>query len=190
MMTKKKNATPNYPRLRFPGFTDPWEQRKLSSVATFINGRAYSQDELLPTGKYKVLRVGNFYTNEKWYYSNLELNDKLYANNGDLLYTWSATFGPHIWPGNRVIYHYHIWKIDLVDTVDRNFVYQFLIKDKEAVLSQTNGSTMAHITKQEMESKRGFFPKTKEEQSAIGTFLNTLDSVITLHQRKPKKYNL
>ncbi len=172
------------PRIRFKGFTDTWEQRKLSSVATFINGRAYSQDELLPTGKYKVLRVGNFYTNEKWYYSNLELNDKLYANNGDLLYTWSATFGPHIWPGNRVIYHYHIWKIDLVDTVDRNFVYQFLIKDKEAVLSQTNGSTMAHITKQEMENKRGFFPKTKEEQSAIGTFLNTLDSVITLHQRE------
>lgn len=43
---------------------------------------------------------------------------------------------------------------------------------------------MAHITKQEMENKRGFFPKTKEEQSAIGTFLNTLDSVITLHQRE------
>ncbi|MCB6171016.1 restriction endonuclease subunit S, partial [Anaerostipes hadrus] len=35
------------PEIRFAGFTDDWEQRKLGEVATFINGRAYSQDELL-----------------------------------------------------------------------------------------------------------------------------------------------
>ena len=37
----------SYPEIRFKGFTDPWEQRKLGEVATFINGRAYSQPELL-----------------------------------------------------------------------------------------------------------------------------------------------
>ena len=68
-------------------------------MATFINGRAYSQDELLSNGKYKVLRVGNFYTNDSWYFSDMELDEKYYANDGDLLYTWSATFGPHIWRG-------------------------------------------------------------------------------------------
>ena len=78
-------------------------------MATFINGRAYSQDELLSNGKYKVLRVGNFYTNDSWYFSDMELDEKYYANDGDLLYTWSATFGPHIWRGGKVIYHYHIW---------------------------------------------------------------------------------
>lgn len=48
-----------------------WEQRKLGDIAKFINGRAYDQNELLPSGKYKVLRVGNFYTNDSWYYSDL-----------------------------------------------------------------------------------------------------------------------
>ena len=72
-----------YPEVRFPGFTAAWEQRKLGEVATFINGRAYSQDELLDEGKYKVLRVGNFYTNDSWYYSDLELPDKFYAQEGD-----------------------------------------------------------------------------------------------------------
>ncbi|MEF2759789.1 MAG: restriction endonuclease subunit S, partial [Lactobacillus paragasseri] len=43
-----------------------WEQRKLGEVSTFINGRAYKQSELLNSGKYKVLRVGNFYTNDSW----------------------------------------------------------------------------------------------------------------------------
>lgn len=42
-MSDKKNV----PKIRFPGFTEPWEQRKLGEIATFINGRAYSQDELL-----------------------------------------------------------------------------------------------------------------------------------------------
>ena len=80
-------AEKEYPNLRFKGFTDAWEQRKLGKVATFINGRAYKQNELLDSGKYKVLRVGNFYTNDSWYYSNLELADKYYIDKGDLVYT-------------------------------------------------------------------------------------------------------
>ena len=54
----------NKPRIRFKGFTEDWEQRKFDEIMTFINGRAYKQDELLSDGKYKVLRVGNFYTND------------------------------------------------------------------------------------------------------------------------------
>lgn len=111
------------PEIRFAGFTDDWEQRKLGEVATFINGRAYSQDELLSNGKYKVLRVGNFYTNDSWYFSDMELDEKYYANDGDLLYTWSATFGPHIWRGGKVIYHYHIWKIELSDILERDLQF-------------------------------------------------------------------
>ena len=42
------------PRIRFKGFTDDWEQRKLGDIATFINGRAYSETELLDEGKYRV----------------------------------------------------------------------------------------------------------------------------------------
>ncbi|MSE08836.1 restriction endonuclease subunit S, partial [Lactobacillus salivarius] len=118
------------PEVRFPGFTDAWEQRKLGEVATFINGRAYKQNELLDSGKYKVLRVGNFYTNDSWYYSNLELADKYYIDEGDLVYTWSATFGPHIWNGEKVIYHYHIWKIELSKFLDRDFTLQILEADK------------------------------------------------------------
>ena len=50
-----------------------WEVKPFKNVATLINGRAYSQNELLERGKYRVLRVGNFGTNDSWYYSNLEL---------------------------------------------------------------------------------------------------------------------
>ena len=161
-----------------------WEQRKLGEVATFINGRAYSQDELLNFGKYKVLRVGNFYTNDSWYYSDMELDDKYYAENGDLLYTWSATFGPHIWRGNKVIYHYHIWKIELSKTLEKNFALQLLERDKQAILSDKNGSTMVHITKAGMERKEVLLPQNIVEQAKIGEYFSTLDHLITLHHHE------
>ena len=171
------------PEIRFKGFTDDWEQRKLGDVATFINGRAYSQPELLSSGKYKVLRVGNFYTNDSWYYSDLELGEKYYADYGDLLYTWSATFGPHIWLGDRVIYHYHIWKIDLSNQLEKQFAVQLLEQDKANILSSKNGSTMVHITKEGMEQKDVIIPPSTKEQQEIGAFFQQLDNLITLHQR-------
>ncbi|EEG69891.1 type I restriction modification DNA specificity domain protein [Bifidobacterium pseudocatenulatum DSM 20438 = JCM 1200 = LMG 10505] len=176
-----------YPEIRFAGFTDPWEQRKLGEVAHFINGRAYSQNELLSSGKYPVLRVGNFYTNDSWYYSNLELEDKNYAYEGDLLYTWSATFGPHIWHGNKVIYHYHIWKVQLEAALEKLFAFQLLERDKERILSDKNGSTMVHITKTGIENTSVLMPCSVEEQRRIGAFFDRLDSLITLHQRKYDK---
>lgn len=174
------------PELRFAGFADAWEQRKLGEVATFLNGRAYKQDELLDSGKYKVLRVGNFYTNDSWYYSNMELGDKYYVDKGDLVYTWSATFGPHIWSGEKVIYHYHIWKVELSKFLDRNFTLQLLEADKARLLSSTNGSTMIHVTKGDMESKIVSIPNI-DEQKQIGSFFKQLDNTITLHQRKLEK---
>ncbi len=165
-------------------YNNAWEQRKLGDVVTFINGRAYSQEELLSNGKYKVLRVGNFYTNDSWYYSDMELEAKYYAKEGDLLYTWSATFGPHIWHGDKVIYHYHIWKVELSDALEKHFAVQLLEKDKQSILSDKNGSTMVHITKAGMESKEVMLPPNIREQTKIGECFQNLDNLITLHQHK------
>ena len=180
----------NKPRIRFKGFTEDWEQRKFGEIMTFLNGRAYKQDELLGDGKYKVLRVGNFYTNDSWYYSNLELDDKFYATNGDLLYTWSATFGPHIWKGEKVIYHYHIWKLVLQDKIDKLFALHLLEVDKANIMSDKNGSTMVHITKQGMENKQTILPISLNEQKQIAKFLSSMDKLITLHQCKLEKLKL
>jgi type I restriction enzyme S subunit len=171
------------PKLRFPGFAVAWEQRKLGDVAEFLNGRAYKQDELLNSGKYPVLRVGNFNTNDKWYYSDLELPEKNYADKGDLLYTWATAFGPHIWPGPRVIYHYHIWKVALSKSLDRYFIIQLLDADQAQMTNNLNGSTMVHITKQTMENKDIIYP-AMPEQRRIGAFFASLDDLIALHQRK------
>lgn len=171
----------NVPALRFKGYSDAWEKRKLGELAEFINGRAYKQDELLSSGKYPVLRVGNFYTNDKWYYSNLELPEKYYAEEGDLLYTWSATFGPHIWIGPKVIYHYHIWKVALKNIFEKDFALQFFEADRVRLLNSTNGSTMIHVTKKDMESKGVLLPDISEQRN-IGELLRKADDLIAATQ--------
>ena len=163
-----------------------WKKERLRNIAKFLNGRAFKQKELLAKGKYPVVRVGNFYTNDKWYYSNLLLEDNKYLDKGDLLYTWSATFGPHIWTGTKAIFHYHIWKIDF-DTkqIDKMFLYYFLEADKTQLLANTNGSTMIHITKSNMENKVIYLPP-ESIQTELGQMLNKLDNQIQRHNFKIK----
>lgn len=170
--------------IRFNRENSPWKQTKLGKIASFVNGRAFKQKELMNRGLYPVLRVGNFYTNNKWYYSNLNLSSDKYANKGDLLYTWSASFGPHVWKGPKVIYHYHIWKINFDPAViSKAYLYEFLKLDKKEILANSNGSTMIHITKKDMENKMITVPDMNE-QIKIGKILEKLDLKIELNKNK------
>ncbi|WP_339101982.1 restriction endonuclease subunit S [Candidatus Enterococcus clewellii] len=175
----------NVPGVRFADFEEEWEQRKLGEDINFLNGRAYKQNELLDEGKYRVLRVGNFNTNDSWYYSNLELDGSKYANKGDLLYLWATNFGPEIWKQEKVIYHYHIWKLELInDNVDQQYLYTWLETDKERIKQNTNGTTMVHVTKGNMEQREFQLPLNIIEQQKISAFFNQLDDIITLYQYK------
>ena len=176
------------PKRRFKEFenADAWEQRKLGALVQFVNGRAYKQEELLDVGKYKVVRVGNFNTNEKWYFSDLELETDKYMDNGDLLYLWATSFGPVIWQGEKAIFHYHIWKLKNFESLDKKYLYSFLEWDKHKISQNTNGSTMVHITKNMIEQRDIEYP-TKSEQYRIGSLLESVDNLITLHQRKLHK---
>ncbi|BAN08150.1 restriction endonuclease subunit S [Levilactobacillus brevis] len=175
-----------FPQLRFSGFADAWEQRKLGDIVVFLNGRAYKQGELLDSGKYPVLRVGNFNTNDKWYYSDLELPAKNYADKGDLLYTWATAFGPHIWKGPKVIYHYHIWKVETTSDISKKFAVHLLDADQAQMTNSLNGSTMVHITKGTMENKIVTIPGISEQRN-MARLLDQLDCTIALHQRKLEK---
>ena len=162
IIEKKKEQLKAYDQLAqsifYTMFGDPidnpkgWEVKKLKEVSTLINGRAYKQNELLSEGKYKVLRVGNFFTNSNFYYSDLELEDNKYCDNGDLLFAWSASFGAFIWNGGKVIFHYHIWKV-LYDEQQLNKIfYRFLLNTMtNAFMNDVHGIGMVHLTKQGME---------------------------------------
>lgn len=184
LFPQENQKVPNY---RFPEFVndEEWEERKLGEVASFINGRAYKQEELLDNGKYRVLRVGNFFTNNSWYYSNLELDNDKYCDNGDLLYAWSASFGPRIWNGEKVIYHYHIWKVIESLNINKTFLFVLLDNETERMKSQNaNGFALLHITKGTIENWKCYIPKSKKEQQKIAECLTEIDNLITAQTEK------
>lgn len=158
-----------------------WQTRKLREVCELINGRAYSKPELLSEGKYPVLRVGNFFTNDHWYFSDLELEDKKYCNAGDLLYAWSASFGPRIWTGGKVIFHYHIWKVvpDLA-LIDQKFLFHFLLWDTEKIKEdQGTGTTMMHVSKGSMDDRDIHLPPLPEQRRIVGILDQAFDGIAT-----------
>lgn len=129
-----------------------WEVKKLIEVSSLINGRAYKQNELLNEGKYKVLRVGNFFTNSNYYYSNLELDEEKYCYKGDLLFAWSASFGAFVWDEGKTIFHYHIWRV-LFDEKKLNiYYYKYLLNTMTSFfMNDVHGIGMVHLTKAGME---------------------------------------
>lgn len=151
-----------------------WRKVALEVNATLLNGRAYKQDELLDSGKYPVLRVGNFFSNRGWYYSDLELDDDKYCDNGDLLYAWSASFGPQIWNGGKVIYHYHIWKVLVGEAYNRQFLCKLLEYATESLMGDTHGIAMMHLTKSGME-KTEFIVPPIERQEQFAAFVEQAD---------------
>ena len=152
-----------------------WPIKRLGDVCRVINGRAYSAPELLDSGKYKVLRVGNFFTNDSWYFSNLELPADKYCEKGDLLFAWSASFGPRIWDGDKVIYHYHIWKLqDYENALDKIFFSEELNWIVEDLKKKQHGSTMSHFTKGDMENEQLPVPPI-ELQTQFRSFYELID---------------
>jgi len=146
-----------------------WASARLNDVCELINGRAYKQAELLESGRYPVLRVGNFFSNRSWYYSDLELPDDKYCDRGDLLYAWSASFGPRIWDGEKSIFHYHIWNTRLNDlAIDKLFLYHWFEWDKENIQADHGtGSTMIHVTKGDMEARALELPPLPEQRRIV-----------------------
>uniref|UniRef100_UPI0040284380 restriction endonuclease subunit S n=1 Tax=Segatella hominis TaxID=2518605 RepID=UPI0040284380 len=157
-----------------------WEWCRMQDVITFVNGRAYKKEELLPQGKYKVLRVGNFFTNNEWYYSDLELPEDKYCYNGDLLYAWSASFGPQIWNGDKTIFHYHIWNIKFNSMIlFREYLYYFFLFDKTQVKASTKGSTMVHVSMENMKPRLIPIPPVNEQKRIV----HEIENIIPLIER-------
>lgn len=150
-----------------------WQICQLGDVLTLINGRAYKKEEMLTEGV-PILRIQNLNGGNKWFYSNLELQEDKYCYKNDLLYAWSATFGPY-WSkwDHKLIYHYHIWKIETSPALNKQFAYYALWNITEALKASAHGVAMPHITKAGMEAWEIQLPPISE-QKIIAEKLDTL----------------
>ena len=130
-----------------------WKVRKLKSICRVLNGRAYKNTEFKEQGT-PIVRIQNLSRSGKTVYSDLDLPEDKIICTEDFLYAWSATFGPHIWRGPKSIYHYHIWKMDVDESiVSRYFLYLAMFRKTESMKNAGTGSIFTHLTKKLMEGQ-------------------------------------
>ena len=186
-MSDKKNV----PKIRFPGFTEPWEQRKLPEFVSFFNGLTYTPDDVQETGTL-VLRSSNVKNGEIVDADNVYVSDEVVTSEnvkeGDIIVV--------VRNGSRALIGKHAQiKASMPNTVigafmsgirseHSSFVNALLDTSAfENEIAKNMGATINQITGY-MFSKMEFMIPSGEEQDKIGAYFKQLDHLITLHQRK------
>ena len=187
----------SYPEIRFKGFTDPWEQRKLSEMCgTFEYGLNAAAKEF--DGKNKYIRITDIDdASREFLLSDLSSPDicldgmsKYLLSSGDVVFarTGASVGKTYIYRENDGIVYFagFLIRAKVNQDNDAEFVFQSTLSPSYEkyirITSQRSGQP--GVNAQEY-SEYDLFAPSKEEQQRIGHFLRGIDNLITLHQRQP-----
>ena len=175
-----------YPELRFPGFTDAWEQRKLGSLATVEMNKRIFKEQTTIKGDIPFYKIGTFGSDADSFISRelfKEYKNKYpYPNIGDILISASGSIGRTVVYNGEDAYYQDsniVW-LNHNGKIDNSFLLQFYNQVKWAGLE---GSTIKRLYNKNILETNIALPKI-EEQRLIGKFFELVDRSITLHQRK------
>ena len=182
-MSKGKRRVP---KLRFPGFTEDWEQRKLGNLATVEMNKRIFKEQTTTKGEIPFYKIGTFGSDADSFISK-ELfeeykNKYPYPNIGDILISASGSIGRTVVYNGEDAYYQDsniVW-LNHNGQIDNSFLLQFYNQVKWAGLE---GSTIKRLYNKNILETNIALPKI-EEQRLIGKFFKLVDSSITLHQRK------
>ena len=189
----------SYPEIRFKGFTDPWEQRKLSEMCgTFEYGLNAAAKEF--DGKNKYIRITDIDdASREFLLSDLSSPDicldgmsKYLLSSGDIVFarTGASVGKTYIYRENDGIVYFagFLIRAKVNQDNDAEFVFQSTLSPSYEkyirITSQRSGQP--GVNAQEY-GEYDLFAPSKEEQQRIGHFLRGIDNLITLHQRELEK---
>ncbi|WP_355820576.1 restriction endonuclease subunit S, partial [Streptomyces sp. NPDC005562] len=184
------------PELRFAGFADDWEERKLSDVANHRGGTAIEKyfDKY---GVYKVISIGSYGLNSQYVDQNIraisnEITDGRVVNSGELTMVLNDKTANGTIIGrtllvekdNEYVINQRTEIISPKENFDSNFAYTILNGPfREKVKRIVQGGTQIYVNYPAVSNLNLELPKI-EEQQKIGSFFKQLDDTIALHQRK------
>ena len=179
------------PEIRFEGFTDPWEQRKFGELY-----RPVSEKNDLTFGRDKIISVANMYFNSAVYvtedsylatYNVMRLGDIAFEGNRSKRFAHGRFVENTI--GDGIVSH--VFKV--FRPVGNNYdlaYWKHAINNeklmKDALTRSTKASTMMHELVSSDFLEESTLVPTLDEQRAIGIAIDSIDNLITLHQREPR----
>ena len=197
-MSEKKNV----PKLRFPEFTEPWEQRKLGDVLVLLKDGTHGTHKDAESGPLllsaKNIKNGTIQWDEsdrrisEDEYNNIHSNFKL--QKGDVLLTIVGSIGETaiLSQSKGVTFQRSVAFLRPSDKISSEFLYSEIQGQKFQKALNVRKSTSAQpgIYLGDLGTIPIEFPTSDEEQMQIGSYFQNLDNLITLHQRKLGAINL
>ena len=185
------------PEIRFKGFTDPWEQRKLDEIANFSKGVGYSKNDLCEEGT-PIILYGRLYTKYETSIFDVDTFVKekagsVYSKGGEVIVPASGETAEDISIASVVVKPGILLGGDLnivSPTAEYDSAFLALTISSgaahEYLSSLAQGKSVVHLHNADIQSVSAKFP-TKREQEKIHLLFGKIDTLITLHQRKLEK---
>lgn len=193
----------NVPEIRFKGFTDAWEQRKLSEIATMharIGWQNLRTSEFLDSGDYMLITgtdfmdgAVNFDTCHYVERERYEQDKHIQIRNGSILITKDGTLGKVAYIQGLTMpatLNAGVFNVEIKDEkeVDDRYLFQYLKAPflMDYIDKKVTGGTIKHLNQNILVDFPVVLPP-KAEQEKIGQYFTNLDRLITLHQRELEK---
>jgi len=181
------------PALRFKGFTEAWEQRKLGDIADIVGGATPNT------------AINSYWDGDIDWYAPAEISDQIYVNAsqkkitkegfescsakmlpiGSVLFTSRAGIGKTAILAKEGCTNQGFQSIvPYKNKLKSYFIFTRTQELKKFGETKGAGSTFIEISGKQMADMSLMMPETMEEQEAISAFFSKLDNLITLHQRK------
>ena len=191
------------PAIRFKGFSDTWEQRKLSEIATMharIGWQNLRTSEFLDNGDYMLITgtdfmdgAVNFDTCHYVERERYEQDKHIQIRNGSILITKDGTLGKVAYIQGLTMpatLNAGVFNVEIRDEkeVDNRYLFQYLKAPflMDYVDKKATGGTIKHLNQNILVDFPVVLPQ-KDEQAKIGEYFLGIDNLITLHQRKYDK---
>lgn len=185
----------NVPSIRFSGFTDPWEQRKLGDIShrvTRKNGANESDLPLTISAQYGLVDQRTFFNNQV---ASKDLSSYYLLHRGEFAYNKSTSDGSP-WGAVKRLENYDKGCVSTLyicfgpDGADPDFLVTYYETDrwyKAVQMVAAEGARnhgLLNISPDDFFDTTLTLPQSREEQRAVGAFFSRLDNLITLHQRE------
>lgn len=174
------------PKLRFPEFTEEWEQRKLGDVCQITMGQSPNGSTYSEGPSDYILVQGNADLKDGWVEPRIWTTQKTKtAQAGDLIMSVRAPAGAM----GKTAYDVVLGR-GVAGIKGNEFVYQLLVKmDSDGYWKKmAAGSTFESINSDVVKNAEISLPQDIGEQKKIGSYFMSLDNLITLHQRRLKHW--
>ena len=184
-----------YPEIRFAGFTDPWEQRKLGEVARRVTRKNENGDSDLPltiSAQYGLVDQRTFFNSQV---ASKDMSGYFLLHRGEFAYN-KSTSADSPWGAIKRLEKYDMGCVSTLYICfellsgDPDFLVTYYETDrwyKAVQLIAAEGARnhgLLNIAPDDFFETQICIPKRIDEQCRIGAVFNRLDSLITLHQRK------